>query len=104
MNYRQFVFKRYAFDRSAQQLELVYGYDDEREFRELYHFDFELATNYDEAALDRACQLLFLLAGVSYYKIYLAPEFAVQAGEIDAPLADFSGQNPTNAVGVNSFM
>lgn len=86
--YQTFVFKRYVFDRQRRTLQLYYGYDETLEFCETYSFDFDFA-DYDETALDRAIQLLFFTAGVSYYKAYLAPEIIVQAGEIDEPLAAF---------------
>ncbi|MEK7059806.1 MAG: endonuclease domain-containing protein [Patescibacteria group bacterium] len=87
-DYKQFLFKRYEFDRTDGRLQLYYGYDDALEFCEAYKFDFEF-VDYDEAALERAVQLLFLVAGVSYYKLYLAPEIVVQAGDIDEALAKF---------------
>lgn len=86
--YREFIFKRYEFDKQSGSLELYYGYDDDLEFRETFTFDFEF-VDYDEVALDTSLQLLFFLAGVSYYKAYLAPEIKVMAGKIDRQLADF---------------
>jgi hypothetical protein len=96
--YTQFIFKRYEFDKSTGQLQLYYGYDNALEFCELYHFDFEF-IDYDEAALDRAVQLLFFMAGVSYYKLYLAPEIVVSAGQIDEPLAAFLGKTYNRGLG-----
>jgi hypothetical protein len=96
--YQTFSFKRYSFDRQQKTLRLYYGYDDALEFCETYHFDFEF-VDYDEAALDRAIQLLFFMAGVSYYKAYLAPEIVVQAGEIDEPLAAFLGKTYQRGLG-----
>jgi len=96
--YRQFIFKRYEFDRPQKTLKLYYGYDDQLEFCETYTFDFDFA-DYDAAALERAIQLLFFMAGVSYFKAYVAPEIAVQAGEIDAPLAAFLGKTYQRGLG-----
>jgi hypothetical protein len=96
--YRSFVFKRYEFDAGRKTLRLYYGYDDALEFCESYRFNFEFA-DYDEAALDRAVQLLFFMAGVSYYKLYLAPEIAVEAGLIDEPTAAFLGKTYQRGLG-----
>lgn len=96
--YRQFLFKGYRFDKASRQLVLRYGYDDALEFHETYHFGFEF-VKYDEAALDQALQLLFFMAGVSYYKMYLAPEIIVQAGQIDEALAAFLGKTYQRGLG-----
>ena len=96
--YQQFAFKRYDFDKSSGELRLYYGYDEALEFCEFYHFDFEFA-DYDEAALDRALQLLFFMAGVSYYKLYRAPEIIVQAGQIDENVAVFLGKTYQRGLG-----
>lgn len=96
--YQRFIFKRYVFDKASGQLKLYYGYDDVLEFCETYHFDFEFA-DYDETALDRALQLLFFMAGVSYYKLYLAPEITVETGQIDGTTAAFLGKTYQRGLG-----
>jgi len=96
--YRAFVFKRYEFSETEKILRLYYGYDDKLEFCETYGFDFEFA-DCDQAALDRAIQLLFFLAGVSYYKMYLAAEIVVEAGQIDKDLAAFLGKTYQRGLG-----
>ncbi len=96
--YRQFIFKRYEFDKNSGKLQLYYGYDEALEFCESYHFDFQF-IDYDEAVLDRAIQLLFFMAGVSYYKMYLAPEIVVNAGQIDETLAAFLSKTYERGLG-----
>lgn len=86
--YQQFIFKDYSFDKATKTLHLHYSIDEALNFTETYKFDFEFAS-YDEQALDRAVQLLFFMAGVSYYKTYLPPEVVVGRGEIDENLAGF---------------
>lgn len=80
MKYKQFIFESYEFNDDI--LELNYSYDGQVNFREKYKFDFDFA-DYNPAGLDRALRLLFLIAGVSYYKIYLAPEIIVKPFELD---------------------
>jgi hypothetical protein len=96
--YQQFVFKRYTFDAKTGELRLLYGYDDVLEFEEVYRFKFPFAK-YDKAALERALQLLFFMAGVSYYKMYLAPEIKVYTGQIDAHLASFLSKTYQRGLG-----
>ncbi len=87
MKYQTFVFEKYEFDTAGKTLHLHYGYDNALHFTETYRFDFEFAP-YDAAALDRACQQLFFMAGVSYYKMYLARQIRVDAGQIDSQLGE----------------
>jgi UDP-N-acetyl-alpha-D-muramoyl-L-alanyl-L-glutamate epimerase len=96
--YKKFILKRYAFDKVAKTLRLYYGYDEALEFCETYTFDFEF-VDYDEAALDQAIQLLFFVAGVSYYKMYPGCKIVVQAGRIDKSLATYLSQTYQNGLG-----
>ena len=88
MSYRQFRFLSYAFDPSTKVVQLHYGYDDAQRFTETYRFDFDF-VDYDPAVLDAALQHLFFVAGVSYYKAFLAPEIRVEKGSVDARLKQF---------------
>ncbi len=88
MKYQKFIFKNYEFDASSGILNLYYSYDDTINFVETYVFDFPL-KQYDEQAAKRAIEILFFVAGVSYYKTYLAKEIVVESGLIDAPTASF---------------
>lgn len=88
MKYQQFIFKGYSFDAARKTLELHYGYDQALSFTETFRFDFDFVP-YDEQTLDAAFQQLFFMAGVSYYKAFLAPEIVVEAGQIDGELKSF---------------
>ncbi len=96
--YRQFIFDNYDFDASTGVLQLHYALDDALHFTETYTFDFAYAP-YDPAALDRAMQALFFLAGVSYYKMYVPEEIAVRKGELDADMAAFFGKTYQRGLG-----
>lgn len=96
--YSDFIFKAYSFDRTNQTLTLAYGYDEVLTFQETFRFDFEY-VDYDEAALDRALQHLFFVAGVSYYKAFLAPNIRVEAGQIDTVLAVFLNKTYERGLG-----
>jgi hypothetical protein len=96
--YQQFIFESYRFDPESGQLELHYSMDGQLHFTERYRFMFEFA-GYDPAALDRALQTLFFLAGASYYKTYIPPEIAIKQGETDAAAAEFYSKTYQRGLG-----
>jgi hypothetical protein len=100
MSYRQFTFKAYEFDAASKTLLLHYGFDDQLTLTERYTFNFEF-VNYDAAALDRACQLLFLMAGVSYYKAYPVDEIIIDQATVDEVMVHFF--NKTYQRGLGEF-
>jgi hypothetical protein len=97
-HYQRFVFESYHFSPSDGVATFVYGYDDQLRFIETFTFDFA-AVAYDQVVLDRALQLLFFMAGISYYKMYLAPKITINMGQIDAPLAAFLNQTYQRGLG-----
>lgn len=99
-SYQVFIFKKYHLDPTTSTLTCDYSYDDVVNFRETFKFDFTRHA-YDPDVLDRAVQLLFFMAGVSYYKMYLAPEVKIEMGEIDDQLAAFL--NTTYRHGLGEF-
>lgn len=96
--YQSFIFDSYNFDVRNKTLSLVYGYDDSLQFTETFKFDFDF-IDYNPAVLDRACQLLFFMAGVSYYKAYLPPTIVVKTGDIDTRLASFLSKTYQRGLG-----
>lgn len=80
--FENFVLKSYHFDSDKKTLKLHYGFDQELSFTEEYHFDFPF-DHYDAAVLDRACQSLFFMAGVSYYKAYPTENIRIDHGQLD---------------------
>ena len=98
MKYKQFIFKDYVFDENTKVLKLTYGMDQALKFTETYKFDFDFAPH-DTFALDQAFQLLFFMAGVSYYELYIPPEIVIQKGKLDAPLAQFFAKTYQRGLG-----
>jgi hypothetical protein len=96
--YKNFVFKEYEFDEEDKTLRLYYSYDGIVEFSETYTFDFEF-TEYDGDILDRAIQTLFFIAGVSYYKAYLAPNIVIDEGQMNKSMADFYSKTYQKGLG-----
>ncbi len=98
MKYQRFNFQNYEFKAESKTLHLYYSFDGMQEFSESYVFDFDF-TLYDEVALDRACQLLFFMAGVSYYKAYLPPEIHLEVGTMDHQIANFLSKTYERGLG-----
>lgn len=96
--YNQFVFENYLFEPTQKKLTLNYAYNESLTFQETYVFDFEF-VRYDPAVLERALQLVFLLAGISYYKVFLAPTTTIQQAQVDDRLAEFLKQTYQNGLG-----
>jgi UDP-N-acetyl-alpha-D-muramoyl-L-alanyl-L-glutamate epimerase len=96
--YQQFIFEDYNFNTNTHVLELHYSFDGALSFTETFHFDFDF-TDYQPEVLDRACQTLFFLAGVSYYKAYLAPEIVIKKGEMDGPISEFYAKTYQRGLG-----
>lgn len=91
MNDSPFLFERYTFDNDAGILRLYYRYENGPAFEEQIVFppsDHALSAP-EKAALDRAFQLIFLLAGVSYYKAYAPRQLQCKAFALDADTAAF---------------
>lgn len=96
--YKQFIFESYDFRPQTGELELHYGIDDELSFIERYRFDFPFA-DYDPAVLDRALQILFFIAGVSYYKTYIPSGISIRKGSIDEITATFLSKTYQRGLG-----
>jgi UDP-N-acetyl-alpha-D-muramoyl-L-alanyl-L-glutamate epimerase len=96
--YQSFIFEDYEFRPDQKLLHLHYSLDDALHFTEQYRFNFAFA-DYDEAALERAVQNLFFMAGVSYYKTYLPPEIVIRKGQLDQAGADFFSKTYQRGLG-----
>ncbi|HUB94218.1 MAG TPA: endonuclease domain-containing protein [Verrucomicrobiae bacterium] len=101
--YHQFIFEDYSFDADAGSLQLHYSFDSTVKFTEKYQFDFDFIA-YDATILDRAIQNLFFIAGVSYYKTFLAPEIVIKSGQLDEQSAAFFSKTYQRGLGEFFFV
>lgn len=86
-----FIFDDYEFDPAAGVLRLHYSYENGPVFEEKITFPkptHALSPN-ESAALDNAFRLIFLLAGVSYYKAYVPRDLKCTAFALDKDTAAF---------------
>ena len=79
--YNNFIFDSYEFNLDTKNLNFYYSYDGVLNFCETYKFNFEF-DQYDQDALDRAVYSLFIMAGISYFKAYLAPNIIIRTGRL----------------------
>lgn len=96
--YKQFDFDSYRFNPDSGLLELHYSFDDALHFTETYRFDFPF-VDYNAAALDRAVQSLFFMAGVSYYKAYIPSNITIRSGTLDPYMAHFFAKTYQRGLG-----
>jgi hypothetical protein len=86
---KAFYFEGYEFDVKAHEARLYYSFDREQRFTHIVNFDFEPVPGYNEQALDRLLRSLWLMAGVSYYKLWLPSEIVVMGSELSVEEAEF---------------
>jgi hypothetical protein len=83
----KFIFKSYEYNNELRQASFRYAFDDGAEFEEKVQF--ESSGVYDEALLDKAMFLSFILIGISYYKSAPSVEVAIETSSLDSWQADF---------------
>ncbi|NCU38974.1 hypothetical protein EOL96_08100 [Candidatus Saccharibacteria bacterium] len=66
--YKTFIFEDYSYNRAIDTAEFHYSFDGERHFTE--RVQFTTVSDYDQAILDKALWLAFLVIGTSYYKTF----------------------------------
>lgn len=91
MRYSAFVFESYRYDPANCALSLRYRFADGPRFEEALFVELPPRSLSPSAALvlDRICRLIFLLAGVSYYKAYVPPSLVCEAFPLDRQTAAF---------------
>jgi hypothetical protein len=89
--YSRFIFDSYRYDHDISTLSLRYRFSDGPSFEERLVFDFapRLLPPSDRTALDRIFRLIFLLAGVSYYKAFIPKTLTCDAFPLDPTTAGF---------------
>ena len=91
MSDRTFIFQACAFDAPQGVLTFNYAFENGPSFEEriVVGVPSRTLSAGDTAALESAIRLLFLLAGVSYYKAFVPPRLECRAFALDAELAAF---------------
>jgi UDP-N-acetyl-alpha-D-muramoyl-L-alanyl-L-glutamate epimerase len=91
MKYKEFIFENYHYDQSCSILSLRYRFGEGPQFREELVFDFPQRSLSPAASevLDRSFRLIFLMAGVSYYKAFIPEQLICEAFPLDRATAEF---------------
>lgn len=82
-----FIFESYDFNSENLTATFRYNFDNDQHFAE--QVQFAAANEYNEAALQRALFLAFIVTGVSYYKLFPGSKIQWQSGTIDKGQRDF---------------
>lgn len=104
-SYRAFLFESYRFEFESGTLRLRYAFEGGPSFEEevVFPLPLQVLSAQKQEALDRVFRLVFLLAGVSYYKAY-APEFlSCPAFPLDARTASFVEETYLRGLGEFAF-
>jgi hypothetical protein len=91
MEYKEFIFESYNYDPAVSTLSLRYRFSEGPCFQETLVFDFarrELSAT-ERQVLDRIFRLVFLTAGVSYYKAFIPKILICEAFALDEKTAEF---------------
>jgi len=91
MKYKSFIFENYRYVDSSSTLALTYRFDSGPRFEEKLIFDFaqqELSQT-ESGVLDRIFRLVFLMAGVSYYKAFVPETLICEPFPLDRATAGF---------------
>lgn len=81
MDHKAFIFESYNFNPETGLLLLRYAYEDGPQFEEVLKFP--VPRSYNTEAADRLIRLLFLMAGVSYYKVHAPKRLICKAFDLD---------------------
>jgi UDP-N-acetyl-alpha-D-muramoyl-L-alanyl-L-glutamate epimerase len=91
MKYKEFIFENYCYDQLSSTLSLRYRFAEGPQFQEDLVFDFPQRSLPSAASevLDRIFRLIFLMAGVSYYKAFIPKWLNCEAFPLDQATAEF---------------
>jgi len=101
MQDKTFIFERYEFRPESHTLHMHYAYEGGAVFEEKIIFmpATRALSAPDLAAFDAVCRLIFLLAGVSYYKAYVPRQLKCAAFALDKETAEFVEKVYRNGLG-----
>lgn len=100
-DFGDFIFRKVDFQRSTGTLTMSYAYQNGPEFTEKVHFKgpFRPLFESENAVLERLFRLIFLMAGISYYKAAIPPRLVCEAFALDGETAAFCQKLYFNGLG-----
>ena len=98
--YKTFIFDSYDFDRESKTLRLNYSFDNELNFTETVLFPSKkLLSDEGVEALDNVFRYLHIIAGISYYKLFLPRDIVIKTLRLNKQQADFFNSFYINGLG-----
>ncbi len=102
--YKTFIFKSYNFNKENKTLKLNYSFDNELNFTEEIVFPSKkILSNNDTEALNNVFKYLHIVAGISYYKLFLPKKIIIETIKLDKQQADFFNSFYINGLGEFSY-
>ena len=97
---KNFIFESYSFNAEKKELTLNYSFDSKMFFSEKITFVSDKILNIDEiGALNNVFKYLHLIAGISYYKLFLPPNIIIKTVDLNKKQADFFNEFYLNGLG-----
>ncbi len=103
-SYNTFIFESYNFDEKNKILKLNYSYDSKLFFEEKIEFPGNKILNKKELnCLDNIFKYLHVVAGISYYKLFIPNKIEINTFELNKEQAEFFNNFYFNGLGEFSF-
>ena len=97
---KNFIFESYSFNAEKKELTLNYSFDSKMFFSEKITFVSDKILNIDEiGALNNVFKYLHLIAGISYYKLFLPSNIIIKTVDLNKKQADFFNEFYLNGLG-----
>lgn len=101
---KSFIFESYNFDTKTKVLNLNYSFDSKLFFTEKITFDCDRELNVDEiGALNNVFKYLHIIAGISYYKLFLPKNIKIKTMDLNKQQALFFNKFYLNGLGEFSY-
>ena len=99
--YQAFIFEKYEYIPEDATLLLSYSFDEKLQFTEKYIFSSspKFVDQSKETCFNKACELLHLISGISYYKAFLPREIKIKNYSLTFEQASFFNKLYTNGLG-----
>lgn len=102
--YNTFIFETYTFERETKTLLLEYSFDGELFFEEKIEFPTEnKITDEELACLNNIFRYIHIVAGISYYKLFVPSKIEIKTFDLDEKQAKFFNDFYFNGLGEFAF-
>lgn len=104
MFYNKFIFDSYSFNVENKTLKLNYSFDGNLNFTETIIFPSDkILNNLELKTLNDVFKYVHLIAGISYYKLFLSKDIEIKTFNLNKEQADFFNRFYINGLGEFSY-